>query len=104
MDEDGYPTEEELSTIRNWSADDFTGLMEYIRERWAFGNMGYFVEDSKGVYYLSTAGWSGNESLIKALQENTLIETMHWYAHRRGGHYVYATLDGMNTLDGWAAL
>lgn len=83
-----YPTEEELKTISEWSIDDFYGLMAYIETIWAYAGAGYFEEDGS-VFKLHTAGWSGNESIIKALQQNTMFWTLCWVQSRRGGHFIF---------------
>lgn len=98
MTPDGYPEEDELEAIRTWPAEDFVGLMAYVRERWTFPH--YFHVEG-GVYRLSTCGWSGNEELLGALHENTVVGLMHWYASRRGGHEVWATREAMQGMEGW---
>lgn len=91
MDEDGYPTEEELKIISEWDIlkKDVSGLIEYIRERWMYSDCGYFDLKGKKVLKLrlSTAGWSGNESIIGALKNNPLFWTLYWEISKRGGHY-----------------
>jgi len=89
MDIDGYPEECELQKIREWDTD-FKGLMGYIRERWKYAHSGFWKEELAGdVYHLSTAGWSGNESIIEALRENILFYSMCWQRSERGGHYIF---------------
>ena len=85
MTPSGYPDEEELQTIREWE-DDYAALLEYVRARWKYARF-FCVED--GTYKLSTAGWSGNESLIRALKENSVFWGLCWKASRRGGHHEF---------------
>lgn len=87
-DVDGYPTEIELDTIRMWAYNDLHGLMEYIKPRWQYAESGYWTEQS-GEYHLSTAGWSGNEDIIAAMQDNRAWWMMYWQSTTRGGHYVF---------------
>lgn len=82
-----YPTEEELRKISEWDFHDLENLMEYVKSKWMFADS-YWHQEGK-TYYLSTAGWSGNEDLIQALRENTMFWTMCWYSSRRGGHYEF---------------
>ena len=90
---DYYPTEDELDMIANWklssSLDEYHMLMAYVRERWAFGEQGYWIQDGD-IYFLATAGWSGNEDLIEALQRNHLFCALYWQQSRRGGRYMFA--------------
>jgi hypothetical protein len=87
LDEDGYPTEELLERVKTWPYDKgYAGLMELVRANWQWEN--YFQQDGNK-YALSTGGWSGNEDLIGALQENTLFWVCCWESSRRGGHYEF---------------
>lgn len=88
MDRNGYPEEHELEKIAQWDYKDFKGLIEYVKERWWAGDMGYFRKGKK-YFYLSTAGWSGNESIIGALMENIMFWSCCWTSSKRGGHYVF---------------
>lgn len=91
-DRDGYPTDEELQRIRDWSADDPSGWFAAIR---ASGN--YWPEPSvwgwdeaDGVYHVSTGGWSGNEEILQAMEENLALWGATYHGERRGGHFVFA--------------
>ncbi len=89
MDADGYPEPKELAKIRYWGAKgnlDFKGLMEYCMALWHFPSWATV----KGTRYrFATAGWSGNESIIQALQENTLFWMYCWVSSHRGGLYKF---------------
>ena len=83
-----YPTEEELQTIAEWPYTDLKGLMDYVRERWEYADVGYWKQE-ENTYYISTAGWSGNEEIIQALRKNHMFWTLCWYRSERGGHYKF---------------
>lgn len=97
LDEDGYPTEYAIKTIRNWHWSDTEELFKFVRELWCFGDYGWKecesideISGKKGYcYYISTCGWSGNESIIRALQENEMFWHLNWKQSRRGGHYIF---------------
>lgn len=96
MDEDGYPDEAELEQIAQWSSDDHRGLLGFVRDRWRYGSWGWeeavIDEGAFGPswqYRMSTGGWSGNESLIEALQKNRMFWMFCWWSSRRGGHYEF---------------
>lgn len=98
MDSDGYPTDEELKTISSWdiaTTKDAVDLLKYVRTLWKYDDY-ITVEDGVDTleypckkWHISTAGWSGNESIIGALQENTMFWIFHWEQSRRGGHYIF---------------
>ncbi len=87
MDKNGYPEECELKEIREWDYHDFKGLMEYVEGLWRYADWGFRAK--RKVYRLSTGGWSGNESIIGALQENLMFWSVCWWKAQRGGHYVF---------------
>lgn len=87
----GYPSKQTLKNIREWGAKDFEfiSLMEAIRPIWRHAEHGYFRRKGR-TFWLSTAGWSGNESIIVALQENkNLFWYLNWVSSRRGGHFKF---------------
>jgi hypothetical protein len=86
-----YPSEEALAAIAQWPHNCFLDLMDAVKDIWAYADWGWRVEHhvTRDVFYLSTAGWSGNESIISALQDNRMFWAMCWQESRRGGHYVF---------------
>jgi len=98
MDEDGYPTDEELLFIEKYDLENgcYEEIMHYIEERWwnHYGWKEYEGNDEldeKPQYKfitMSTGGWSGNESIIRAMMKNLHLNCHEesWY---RGGHYVF---------------
>lgn len=83
---DGYPTDEELTAIQEWDPEDYDGLIEYLKERWRWES---YIVVTENTAKISTGGWSGHESMIAALGENTLWWLFYWYSSRVGGHHVF---------------
>jgi hypothetical protein len=98
LDEDGYPTEAALEIVRIWHWSDAQGWFEFIKSIWYMSSWGWsesddeheYIKDSKvHVYNISTAGWSGNESIIREMQKNSMMWHLNWVQSRRGGHYIF---------------
>lgn len=102
LDADGYPFEEDLQRIREWPiTNNYAPLLDFIGERWSYPDRWEKVEAADDVldkpvwrYTCSTGGWSGNESLIYALQDNCIAWSMCWAQSRRGGHYIFEVRRG----------
>ena len=86
LDRDGYPTEEALNTIKTWNRGD-RQLFEYIQDLWWPGEWGFTVDGDE--YRLATGGWSGNEDIIGAMQDNFMFWMRCWMESHRGGLYVF---------------
>lgn len=107
LDEDGYPTEEALDIIANWwvapdgkfdNTKTFPELMAFIKELWWAPDFGWqekeepheiWPEKMVKRWYISTGGWSGNEDIIRAMQEADWLWSLNWVQSRRGGHYIF---------------
>ena len=92
-DEHGYPTDEELEKIAKWPAypvHEFHALMAFVYSLWTYGDWGWKREGKR--YNISTGGWSGNEVLIGALEENQMFWALYWEQSRRGGHYLFSPM------------
>ena len=86
-DKYGYPTPEELRKIKEWNCiDDLDGLLRFVENLWYYPDRFYLTGKKVKRLYLSTGGWSGNESVIKALRE-TMFWCFAWWKSQRGGHY-----------------
>lgn len=110
-DADGlYPSDKSLEAIKNWDLIDNShrkvhALLGFVEALWQYPDRfcwykslyrkPYKVMKSDGTpdktkyrkLYLSTGGWSGNESIIYSLQKNFLFWAMYWEKSIRGGHY-----------------
>ena len=53
---------------------------------------------NQATLYISTGGWSGNEDLIGAMQNNAMLWIMTWVSSRRGGHYTFHSILGLDFL------
>jgi hypothetical protein len=83
-----YPDSKELEIIKNWSyKDSFLKLMEYVKKLWSWDN--YFIQVDDYNFELHTGGWSGNEEIIVALEQNYLFWGLCWQESKRGGNYKF---------------
>ncbi len=92
FDSSGYPTDETLEAIEKWSYSDFRGLMKFVVKAWHWPDMitmSSILDENGQHWQVSTGGWSGNESIIVALQANFMFWAMCWVSSRRGGHYEF---------------
>ena len=98
LDEDGYPTDAALDVIKLWHWTDAKGWFEFVKGIWQYASWGWkeleedhdYREGTKVYhYYISTAGWSGNESIIRAMQQCEMMWHLNWVQSRRGGHYIF---------------
>jgi hypothetical protein len=90
MDENGYPTEQELEYIRTFDVvdNDWEELMKYIqRTCWEWGKD--FFEKQGTEWIAVTGGWSGNEDVIGALKQNVMFWMLYWEQSNRGGKHVF---------------
>lgn len=102
LDEDGYPTEAALELVGKWHWSDMKGWFEFIKSIWWYSEWGWKekdephdwgIEETVHRYYISTGGWSGNESIIGAMKENEWTWHFAWLQSRRGGHYIFEDRD-----------
>lgn len=104
LDEDGYPTDAALDIIELWHWDDPKGWFKFIESIWHLRSWGWSEQDEEYElgehfshnrnnlvhrYYISTAGWSGNETIINSMQRNEMMWYLNWMQSKRGGHYVF---------------
>lgn len=103
IDDDGYPTDAALELIEKWHWTDCKGLLEFIGGIWYMSDWGWKEVDASELkptdddykaeggplLFASTAGWSGNESIIRAFQDNWMAWNLCWIQSRRGGHFIF---------------
>lgn len=103
VDDDSYPTEAALELITKWHWTDCRGLLEFIESIWHLADWGWkevdsgeleptdndYSADGGPLLFVSTGGWSGNESIIRAFQDNMMAWHLCWIQSRRGGHYIF---------------
>jgi hypothetical protein len=102
LDDDGYPTEYAIDIIQSWHWSDPRGWFDLIQSIWYMRDWGWkeaeaideiFKEKNITAIYVSTAGWSGNESIIKSMQKSDMLWYLTWVQSRRGGHYIFEIKD-----------
>jgi len=77
-----YPTDSDLERVKAWDANDCHGLFLFIRSVWHWPD---FATMEGGMLRLATGGWSGNEDIIGAMHDNTIVWLMCWQSSHRGG-------------------
>ena len=73
--------------IETWDYRDPAGWINFAVQNWntAFGKVKYAGD--KIVFI--TGGWSINEEIISAMQENVILYSRLWVASMRGGKHVF---------------
>jgi len=96
LDADGYPTLNALMLIETWHWSDPKGWFEFIKSIWWMPDVVFFIEEYDDIrdskvyrYNISTGGWSGNESIITAMEQTDMLWGLNWVQSRRGGHYIF---------------
>lgn len=97
--EDGYPTQKALDLITEYGNYDGETALKWfalIKPLWHLSSWGWREEDDEDHwgkirrFYLSTAGWSGNEEIIEAMKLNDwYLWNECWEQSNRGGHYIF---------------
>ncbi len=92
-----YPTDDEVAAVRNWKFDEpgsFVKFLEYVKAIGHYWPMDMFGWSQEGrTYHISTGGWSGNEEILGAMQDNFIFWSVCWRSSRRGGHFVFEVPD-----------
>lgn len=86
-----YPTHEELERIKHWPIGDWIGFAEYVCSIWHYGHPWARIikhRDGTRTLRLATGGWSGNESIVSAVDSN-MFGFSCWQKSERGGLHVY---------------
>ena len=88
-----YPTDKDLKYIQDfvWKNNNLPELIEFLESIWWMPDWGFHLNRKYKGYqtlYISTGGWSGNESIISEMESNFYIRYF-WVQSRRGGHYIY---------------
>jgi hypothetical protein len=91
-----YPSEETLTRIHDWTPEkwtkeEFHKFMAFVHDNWKYANDGYWEQDHNH-YAIHTAGWSGNEDIVLAMQGNYIFWSLFWQSHTRGGHFTFESL------------
>ena len=97
LTEDGYPTDEALERIRVAEPREALELAEraWHWDGWATRELKPAERDivsgdgSKQFIRFATGGWSGNESIISALDANWVVTMLCWQMSARGGLHIY---------------
>jgi len=97
LDNDGYPSDEWIEFIKNYTADTMP-IMEFVNgylvDGWHFSDWGFSLGGKyrgKRKLQLHTGGWSGNEEIIAALLDNFYLRhgKMRYVKWVTGGHYYF---------------
>lgn len=89
-----YPSESALNRIRTFNPfeESIENFLDLIKSNWWMADYGWIRNSD--YLELHTGGWSGNEDLIRAWQENQwgCWENL-WLKSERGGHHWFKIKD-----------
>ncbi|MFA5397792.1 MAG: hypothetical protein WC346_17415 [Methanogenium sp.] len=88
MNNNVYPTNEELKNIENWD-NDWRALVEYVAEIMPHYGTVKITGKRKVKVFIATGGWSGCEDIIKALEkaDSGMFWFCCWQKSERGGAF-----------------
>ena len=91
LDDEQYPSDEFIDAIAHCKPEDYNFMLEKIEQHWRFANYFTKKKDEEGVIRIEmiTGGWSGNESIIKALRKNSAWWACFWELSTRGGRHCF---------------
>jgi hypothetical protein len=95
VSDDNYPSAEELLKVREWPYTDTAGALAFVASIWTYSNQTWREGD---MAHFATGGWSGNEDLIHAMQENAMLWALTWQSSERGGKHVFRVLPPMEDV------
>ena len=101
-----YPTDNALARLEHWPLvrgtmhTDINAALDYARALWSeYGRAGedlrpserelVHADDTERFLRLATGGWSGNESIVAALNANHLLRAFTWRLSACGGLHIY---------------
>ena len=92
-----YPSDEQLDQITKWefkAPGDFDRFMAFVKSIGNWWPQELFGWKQEGRdFWISTGGWSGNESILAAMEQNMIFWMVCWQEHARGGHYKFTLPD-----------
>ena len=92
LDQDNYPDEASLKQITEWDvfSQGIDGLLTLIGENTNWADRQIYRSGKWVIrYHYHTGGWSGNEDVIEALQQNLMFWSLFWEKTMKGGHYYF---------------
>lgn len=92
LDENNYPDEKSLKEIKEWDIlkQGVRGLLDLVKENTNWSDRQICITGKKVIRFeYHTGGWSGNEDVICALQQNFSFWSLFWVKSIRGGHYYF---------------
>lgn len=89
LDDDGYPTDEAIAYIEQFRGTP-QHLTTLVADLWHLIDVTPVTNPDTGAVTveLITGGWSGNESIVSALDQ-TAYRWLGWQSSERGGRHVY---------------
>lgn len=98
-DSGDYPSDETLGAIRNWPAMRVNDLFEFVMAAWHWSDCASMelrpferemvhAEEGEKFLRLATGGWSGNEEIVCALNDNVWARHQ-WRLSASGGLHIY---------------
>lgn len=98
-DSDGYPTELTLEALKGWPYPDPTGALDFMAAAWHWPHLVTrelkaaerevcHADPGEAFIRFATGGWSGNEDLIAAFEQN-LNYMLSWELSGSGGLHIF---------------